>query len=1519
MRCLFAVLSALLVGLPLGAGDATPDIVRKLHGHADGVYAVAFSPDGRYVVTGSFDHTLKLWETATGKEIKSYGGPSGHQKMVLSVAFSPDGQLIASGGADNFLKVWDVPLDVPLRSFKTADAAQAVALSPDGKLLALGGKDGAIKILSAPDLKELVQCLGHQGAVSGVAFSANGKVLASAGHDRTLRFWDTAKGQSLAVVGAHTGPVHGVLLNPNNTAHTVGADGMLKIWQVPAAPTNKLFTGHTAAVRALALSADGNQLVTGGADKSVRQFATAGKEIRALAGVGGAVSAVALHPANTFVAAGAEDGQIHLWNAADGKALAAWRAHAGAPTSVQFQPQGLLSAGADGLVKTWAIPPAPVRSVSHPEGVLAAAASADGKKLYTGSTDKLVRVWDSAKGTLERQFAGHTAPVTTLAVSANGQLLASGGADAAIRFWNQATGKEADAVFGHSASVSALALHPAGTQILSASEDGSVKLWQLALVAPKSLPHPERVTCAALSADGGKLLTGGADKLVRLWNASSGVKERDFAGPTLPIVAVAANGAGTTLAAVSADKTLTLWNAADAKVLHKIALPAAAFAVVFGPDPKMVYAGLADGSIRVFSLADGKEVKNLAAHKGAVVGLAVAPKGDVLYSAGADKFIQLWTLPEGKPKARYEHTAPVTGLALSKDGTQLAAVAGKAVKIWNVAAGKESAAWHAVAEASSVAFSPDGTRLLLAGADKAARVYEIGGKFMEAFPHEATVHAAVYIDAKRVATAGADKVVRLWTSALLWQRAHQGPVRAALFSPKGDQVFSAGDDKAVRIWATADGKEVRTLTDADGAVTHLGLSADAGHLVAAAGKTIRMWELAAKPGSPAEKAIAVALPVQALALSPNGQRLAVALDTPEHALAIIDPALGRAIQTLTGHTAAIRTLAFLPDNRTLLSASLDKTARLQDANVLSAFVAHPAGPVFAQLHSNGTQLLTGGADKTVKLWDLSKAALLKSFGPVAEPIAAVVFSKDYSLVAAAAGKLVKVWNIVDAKEILTLAHPAAVSSLAFSPDKTRLATGAADKLTRLWEVATGKELQFFPKDDSVEAVLFTPAGAVISAAGKHAHLEVPSITRAVTADAGPTQALALTPNNASLLTAGADKIVKQWNLSNMTVERTYGGATAPLQAVAVAKNNLLVAAGGADGTIRVYQLADGKELGALKLASAVQSLAFSPNSLALVASAADKSIGAWSTPFAANQPLSPEFLQPIQSFKAQEPAAELVVGPDNATLYAAGLDKALHVWRLASATPTRNFQLPNLVDAVAFQPGGQLLAGGGHDGKIHLFDLVKNAPFKLIDAHVAQPTPNPIYTVAFSPDGKQLLTSSFDNTIKLWDVAGGKLIREFKAYKVKDFEKGHQEPVQSAAISPDGKFLASGSSGLERVIKIWKVADGSVVRDLANPTLKAVSMQPPYSHPGLILGLRFTKDGKYLLSAGDAPRNEGYLAVWDWQAGKMLYGAALPLGVFHGLALSPDEKLLALPAGTRGRPNPAFNATYLLRPPVLPK
>ncbi len=1499
-----------------------PEIISTFKGHTDVVYSVAISQDGKYVATGSFDNTIKLWDAASAREIKTFGGPQGHQKMVLSVAFSPDGTQLASGSADNTLKVWDVPVSTPLRSVPATEVVTAVAVTADGTKLAAAAKDGLIKLFNAADSKELFKMAGHEGTVEGLTFSANGQILASAGADKTVRFWNVANGQLIAAVGAHGGPVHAVALHPNNAAaYSAGEDGLLKFWTLPPVASRPL-PAHGAAILTFFLSSDGSQVVSGGADKTVRQSLTAGKEIRTLTGPAAAVTAVSLNAPGNLVAAGTADSRLFVWSATDGKPVAQVLAHGGPVTAVGFHPQSgsLLSAGGDGLVKTWAMPPAPPRTMPHPEAVTAAVPSADGKKLFTGSADKMVRAWDLAKLTIERQFQGHTAPVTTLVTHPNGQLLASGGDDGSVRFWNQATGKETDILYGHVGTVTALALNPAGNQLCSTGADGRVKLWQLPITPVKALAHPDQVACVAVSSDGTKLATGGADKTARLWNLSTAAKERDFTGANLPLTCVALSGDGKLLAAGSADKTVYLWTTGDGKLLHKIPCPAVVHAVAISPDSKTIAAGQADNAVRFFDAMNGKETKTFTGHKGAVTAITYSLKGDLLFSASADKTVQTWSVPDGAAKAKFDLAGPATALALSKDGTRLVAAADKSFKVWSVSDGKEVGGSTSAAEIRSLAWAPDGSRLVLGGADKLARIVELNGAAVDAFAHEGSVHAVAFLDARRVVTGSADKFARVWTSALLWQQSQDGPVRRALFTPKGDQIVTAGDDKTVKLWNAADGKNLKTIPAHEGPLSGLALSADGTKLITAgADKTARVWNLAAKPGTPEETkpAAVFTLPATAqnLALSPNGARLALAVTEPQGNLVrVFDLALGREVQVLAEQAGPVTALAFLPDNRTLATGSQDKSARLLDVGVLTAFEAHKEGVLQAQFQGTGAQLLTAGADKTLKIWDLAKNIVLKTFGPLPEPIKAAVYNRDFTQVGAAAGKIIKVWNSADGKEVLTLTLPAEALSLSFSVDKTKIAVGTADKVTRVFETSTGKEVQFFPQDDAVAAVAFMPQNnAVVSAGGKTPRVDTLANARILSADAGPLYSLAVTPNGSHVLSAGADKVVKMWNTGSGANERSFVGAGGPLRSVAVAKNNVLIAAGGDDQTVRVYNLNDAKEMGNVKAAAAVKTLAFTPNNLALAGLCANNSVTAWSVNLTPGQPLPEDFLKPVQNFASPDAIFDLAVAADNATLYTGSGNKSLQAWKLASPVPTRNFAHPNHVDAVVFQPGGSLLVSGCHDGKIRIYDLVKNALVKEINAHaVANATM--IYTLAFTPDGKQVVSGSYDQSLKLWDIPSGNLVREFKAYKAKEFEKGHQDGVFSAAFSPDGKLLASGSGGLERVIKIWNVADGTVLRDLANPHLKS---NPPTSHPGWVYNLRFTKDGKHLVSVGDAPLNKGFLGVWNPADGKMLYGETMPLGTFFSLAITPNDQQIAIGAGPRGRPTADFNSAYLFKMPKV--
>jgi WD40 repeat protein len=1523
-----AALLLLAAGLVpwLPADDSPPaGLVATLKGHTEAVYAIAFTPDGKYVVTGSGDRSLKVWETAGAKEFKTFAGPAGHQNLVLSVSISPDGSLIASGSSDNTARVWDFPRTSPLRDIAKSEGATALAVSPDGTKLAGGGKDGGVRIWNIADGKELLNLAGHAGPVTGVAFSPNGQLLVSSGSDRTLRFWDPAKGQAVAAFGAHAGSAASVVFHPNaNLAASAGADGVLKYWNLPPVPPRSLAAPHADAVACMALSADGGTVVSGGADKVVRLSSLAnGQAVRNLEGAQAAVQSVAA--GGPLVAAGTADRRLLVWQAQDGKLMANVPAHGGAgATSLAFNPAApqLATAGGDGLLKLWTLPPVPEQALTHPDSVLAAAAFADGKRLVTGGADKVVRTWNlAAPQQPERQFSGHAAAVRAVAIGPGGQALASAGDDETIRFWNPANGQQTAILGAHAGPVVGLAYHPSG-QVLSASADGSLKLWQAPAAAAKLFAHPGEVTSAVLSPDGARLLTGCGDRQVRLWNLASGQVERPFAGPALGVLAVAFNPAGTQIAAGSADKTVRVWDAANVKEIKAFPLPAAVHSVAFTPDAKMVAAGLADGGIRLLDLMTGKEAKTLAGHTGIVHALGFTPKGD-LVSASADKTVRVWSVADGKPKASLTHDAAVQGLALSKDGAKVAAGgADKVVKVWSLADGKPVATLTTPAVVHGIAFSPEGNRLLVGGADGRARAYDLEGRLLEFFAHDGPVLAAAWhADGKRVFTAGADKTARPWSLSLLWQGQHPGGVRQAVFA-RNDRVVSCGADKTVKVWQLADGKLVRTIAAHDGPVAGVAVTADGARIASTGDKTVKVWTLAGPADGKEEKPQIIDIPAaaEALAFSPDGKRIAASIPGMKGALHVYDAAAAKELLALDGHAAPVHALEFLADNRTLLSAGEDKAVRLADVNVTAALDAHPGGVAAIAFNPAGTLLLTGGADKTVKVWDPAKGQVTKTFGPLAEAVRAVAFNRAGTHVAAAAGKEVRVWTLADGKEVRSLTHPAEVVGVAFSLDGSRVATACGDQQAHVWELATGQELVAFPHAGPVRAVACPPSSndLVLAANDKTVTVHTITVTKVIPTGA-PVRRLTALPSGTHFVTADEAGKVKQWTPAGAT-DRTYPEGTKPVHALAASKNNLLLATGGADQVVRLYTLADGKLILSLKAPASVLQLAFTPDSQALMAACEGGALQAWNVVFQPGQPTPAEFGKVVQTYQAAG-ATDFAFAPAGGQFFTAGADP-VKVWKLAAEAPVKNFAHPNLVDSVAFSPDGTQLATGCHDGRVRIFDVAKGAVLKDLAAHV-MPMPSSVYCVAWSPDGKRVVSSSYDHSLKIWDVAGGKMLIECKAHQDKVFEKGHTGAVYFAAFSPDGKFLASG--GDDKAIKIWNTADGSVVRELAHPAIKPPPVPgggppPPQAHPGYIYGVRFTPDGRYLLSAGGAPQNKGFLAVWNAADGKLLSGDELAVGTLFALTLSADGKLVGLGTGGTVRAGgPEVNNGLILKLPPAAK
>ncbi|HEY9703387.1 MAG TPA: WD40 repeat domain-containing serine/threonine-protein kinase, partial [Allocoleopsis sp.] len=242
---------------------------KTLTGHSQEINSVNFSPDGRFLASGSKDTTIKIWEITTGKELHSF---TGHLDGVMSVNFSPDGRFLASGSLDKTIKIWEVNTGKELRTLKGhSQGIRSINFSPDGRFLASGSLDKTIKIWEVNTGKELRTLTGHSDSVLSVNFTADSRFLASGSGDYTIKIWDVITGQELQTIKGHSSYVKSVNFSPDGRFLASGSlDKNIKIWEVNTGKELQNFKGHKDWISAVNYSADGRFLASGSDDKTIK-------------------------------------------------------------------------------------------------------------------------------------------------------------------------------------------------------------------------------------------------------------------------------------------------------------------------------------------------------------------------------------------------------------------------------------------------------------------------------------------------------------------------------------------------------------------------------------------------------------------------------------------------------------------------------------------------------------------------------------------------------------------------------------------------------------------------------------------------------------------------------------------------------------------------------------------------------------------------------------------------------------------------------------------------------------------------------------------------------------------------------------------------------------------------------------------------------------------------------------------------------------------------------------------------
>jgi WD40 repeat protein/serine/threonine protein kinase len=630
-------------------GEAVTGPLR--HDHV--VWKAAFSPDGRRIVTASHDRTARVWDAPSGQAV---GLPMRHEGPVEDVSFSSDGRRVVTASTDATARVWDAltgeAVTLPLRHAKWLYSA---AFSPDGRQVVTASYDDTAQIWDAETGQRVGPALQHAAAVRSAAFSPDGRLVVTASEDRTARLWDAATGQPVGSPLAHLDRVIRAVFSPDGKYVSTGSfDRTAKVWEVATGRAVTPGLKHHNSIRYASFSPDGRYVVTASNDHTARVWAVAtGEPVTPPLRHNFLVNSAFFSPDGRRVVTASGDHTCRVWDLVGRGNGPLTFQHGSNAQCVTFSPDSrlLVTASDDSMARLWSVASGrPLGTTfKHDARVYWPSFSPDGGRLVTGSKDHTARLWEVATGRQLIPPLQHGGSVVQAAFSPDGNRVVTASNDRTAQVWDAHTGAAVGPKMAHQRALFSAAFSPDGRRVLTASADGTAQVWDAATGARVSGPlqHQGPVEEASFSPDGRWVVTASADATARVWDAETGA----------PLTGALRHGAGVAYASFSPDgqRVVTgsrqgiarVWDARSGEsALPQLKNGMGLIRARYSPDGRwVVTGGSGDYSARLWDAATGESLSPPLQHTGWVHHLAISPDSRFLATACHDGTIKVWPLP----------------------------------------------------------------------------------------------------------------------------------------------------------------------------------------------------------------------------------------------------------------------------------------------------------------------------------------------------------------------------------------------------------------------------------------------------------------------------------------------------------------------------------------------------------------------------------------------------------------------------------------------------------------------------------------------------------------------------------------------------------------------------------------------------------------------------------------------------------------------------------------------------------